>query len=157
MTPQTSPVQIGCTGVRHTKQRCVAAAASITLACPVLRGLSRCESAWRCPTGRSVGEALCSSKQTLQTGRHGIKLTQLHNPRLELACSHSEWTPATPQTLEGTRSQDSCVTSLFALAQEKVLLCQCQLRPHQGCSRPAIQSLTSSPHSFLAWVFCIPW
>lgn len=40
----------------------------------------------------------CAQANKLRKGRHGIKLTQLHNPRLELACSHSQWAPATHQT-----------------------------------------------------------
>lgn len=56
-----------------------------------------CESAQRCVMCHNVSAALCSSKQALQKGRHGIKLTQRHSSCLELVCIHSLWAPVRRQ------------------------------------------------------------
>lgn len=96
MTSQTSQVQMPWSG---GSQRALCSCGSVDehLSGPCWADAG-CESAWRCVMCRNVSAAWCSSKQTLQRGRHGIKLTQKHNSRLELACIHSHWAAAPRQT-----------------------------------------------------------
>lgn len=87
----------------------------------------------------------CAQANKLRKGRHGIKLTQLHNPRLELACSHSQWAPATHQTCPKALEARTVVWYLCLHCDKKtVLFCWWQLRAHQCCGGPVKQSITNS-------------